>query len=98
MTQTTIDKRLMAYEDTMQKLAGPSATLDVLQATPDLVNRLCEVLAECSDDLQSMVDAEYAGMQDKYPTMQRRYQRDIEPVTKARNLIAECRSIQWTNQ
>ena len=50
---------------------------------------MVDVLRECSDDLQALIDAEYAGMQDKYPTMQRKYQRDIEPVTRARNLIAE---------
>jgi hypothetical protein len=55
----------------------------------DLMARLVEALRECSDDLQRLVDHEYAGMQDKYPTMQRKYKRDIEPVTRARNLIAE---------
>jgi hypothetical protein len=54
-----------------------------------LIARMADALRECSDDLQASIDAEYAGMQDKYSTMKRKYQRDIEPVTTARDLIAE---------
>ena len=50
-----------------------------------------EALRECADDLQSEIDARYAGTQNKYPSEMRRYQRDIEPVTRARAALATPR-------
>lgn len=54
-----------------------------------LINRMAEVLQECADDLQAEIDAKYNGDQDKYPSQMLLYQRDILPITKARELLAE---------
>lgn len=55
-------------------------------------SNLAATLTELADDLQSEIDARYGGMQDQYPGQMRRYQRDIEPVTRARALVAEWRA------
>jgi hypothetical protein len=47
--------------------------------------RLREVLKECADDLESYVNQEYIiELRDKYPNMEAKYSRDMEPVAKAR--------------
>ncbi len=54
--------------------------------TADLIARLEAVLTEVSDDLAGELDGRYAGMLD-HPAMKRRYDRDMEPVIKARSLL-----------
>jgi chromosome segregation ATPase len=47
--------------------------------------RLREVLKECADDLETYVNQEYTIEQrGKYPNMDAKYARDMEPVAKAR--------------
>lgn len=46
-------------------------------------------LQELADDLQAEVGHRYGGSQYQYPSEQRRYDSDIAPVMRARNLLAE---------
>lgn len=48
--------------------------------------RLRAALLDCATDLQASVTAEYAGTLD-YPVMRRKYERDMEPVNRARELL-----------
>jgi hypothetical protein len=50
--------------------------------------RLREALKACADDLEAEVCARYAGTQDLYPSERRRFDRDMEAVTAARQLLA----------
>lgn len=43
-------------------------------------------LKECSDELAEMVEYHYTKTKD-HPAMKRRYDRDMEPVIKARELL-----------
>ena len=49
---------------------------------------LREALKECSDDLAEMVDSFYRRDGRIHPAEQRRYDRDMEPVVRARALLA----------
>jgi DNA gyrase/topoisomerase IV subunit A len=51
------------------------------------IERLREALQECAGDLESYVDELYPS-RTSYPGEQRRYERDIEPVRKARALLS----------
>lgn len=55
--------------------------------------RLRDALDECADDLESYVEHEYVSMHD-YPDIHRRYERDIEPVRKARKLLAASETLE----
>ena len=59
---------------------------DRLKAKDFEIQRLRAALKECADDLEALVSAEYHDRA-KYPTIMRRYMRDIEPVRKARVLL-----------
>ncbi len=48
--------------------------------------RLRAALKDCADELEGYVEHHYAKTKD-YPSELRRYERDIEPVRKARELI-----------
>ena len=54
---------------------------------PREIELLREALKECSDELAEWVTNHYAGST-MYPTQQRRYDRDMEPVLRARALLA----------
>lgn len=45
------------------------------------------MLTELADELEASVQAEYGEI--RYPIEQRRYDRDIEPVQRARAMIAQ---------
>ena len=51
---------------------------------------LLEALQECADDLEAQVEDQYKHTKD-YPSMRRRYDRDIAPVIKARTAIAKAK-------
>jgi regulator of replication initiation timing len=51
------------------------------------VEALSKALAECADDLEASVNAEYAGTLD-YPSMMRKFERDMEPVVRARAALS----------
>jgi hypothetical protein len=46
-------------------------------------------LKECADDLESLVENQYSDTKHTYPSEKRRYERDIEPVRKARAALNE---------
>ena len=52
------------------------------------VAELRAALKACADDLEAEVCARYAGTQDLYPSERRRFERDMEAVTAARQLLA----------
>jgi hypothetical protein len=52
------------------------------------IHRLRAALKACADDLEGEVCARYAGTQDLYPSERRRFERDMEAVTAARQLLA----------
>jgi hypothetical protein len=46
-------------------------------------------LRDCADDLEAEVEAKYPVGSRVYPTMERRYNQDMEPVTTARRLLPD---------
>lgn len=50
------------------------------------IEALAAALKECADDLESEVNARYGSP--PHPAMQRRYDRDIDPVVRARAALA----------
>jgi phage replication-related protein YjqB (UPF0714/DUF867 family) len=55
---------------------------------PREIELLREALKECSDDLAELVKSQYPTP--IHPSQQRRYDRDMEPVLRARDLLASC--------
>jgi hypothetical protein len=53
------------------------------------IKRLREALKECADDLEAEVEARYSHGIKEHPAMAPKYARDMEPVVKARSLLAE---------
>jgi len=45
-------------------------------------------LRECADDLEAGIKADYPGDSLTYPTMERRYNQDMETVNTARRLLS----------
>lgn len=64
----------------------PAARIEALAAR---VAKLEELLKECADDLSDSVEHYYEKTKD-YPSEKRRYERDIEPVIKARAALGEA--------
>lgn len=50
------------------------------------VVKLRTALLDCATDLQASVTAEYAGVLD-YPVMRRKFERDMEPVARAKTVL-----------
>ncbi len=50
----------------------------------DEIERLCGLLTDCANDLEAYVEDQYPASIKQYPGQSRRYERDIEPVRKAR--------------
>jgi hypothetical protein len=46
-------------------------------------------LSECADDLESMIAAQYAGSEKVYWSQRQKFDRDMEPVNRARALLKE---------
>lgn len=60
---------------------------------PFLKDELVTALEEATDDMVPQIELEYPkDLRDKYPDYQRRYDRDMEQVTKNRALIKRARS------
>jgi hypothetical protein len=51
------------------------------------IERLREALRECADELEVVVEDRYKDTKD-YPSEKRRYDRDIAPVLRARDLLS----------
>jgi hypothetical protein len=51
------------------------------------IERLREALRECADELEVVVEERYRDIKD-YPSEKRKYDRDIAPVLKARDLLS----------
>ena len=54
----------------------------------DLIPKLARALRDCADGLANAVENEYAATR-HYPVMEMKFQRDMEPVNRARALLAE---------
>ena len=66
------------------------ALLDALDLADARERRLREMLAECTDDLEARIDAEYPEPDRlSHPVALRRYERDIAPVLNARAALSE---------
>lgn len=59
--------------------------------TADVTDRLIEVISTLSDGLEAYVEEHYSGGIKDHPAMAWRYARDMEPVVRARELLAELR-------
>jgi hypothetical protein len=68
-----------------EKLAGWDTEIRRLWAENE---KLRVALLDCATDLQASVTHEYAGTLD-YPVMLRKYERDMEPVYRARALLGD---------
>jgi hypothetical protein len=51
------------------------------------IERLREALRDCADELEVVVEERYRDIKD-YPSEKRKYDRDIAPVLKARDLLS----------
>jgi predicted nucleic acid-binding Zn-ribbon protein len=54
----------------------------------EALQRLREALRECADELEVVVEDRYKDTKD-YPSEKRRYDRDIAPVLRARDLLSQ---------
>ena len=53
----------------------------------EVLREIKRTLRECAEDLKAACEAEYPKTdRDKYPTYERRYQRDMEPSRRASHL------------
>lgn len=81
--------------DIVERLLSPEVFIDtggmnspVAREAADEIERLRAALQDCADDLEAELRARYAGTQDIYPSERRRFDRDMEAVTAARQLLA----------
>lgn len=54
-------------------------------------DELVDALEKCANDLQCELDARYGDTPNKYPSIMKDYQRDIEPISEARAILAKVR-------
>ena len=74
----------------LRYFANVADALDRAEKAEAQVERMRGLLSECADDLESYINAEYpVNSRDAYPSVQRRYLRDMELVTRVRAKIAE---------
>lgn len=66
---------------------APAVCPITLNAAADEIARLRAALRECADDLASEIAARYPAEVLRYPSEQRRHDRDMEPVRRARELL-----------
>ena len=77
------------YEEPRAVLSGTvSRLLDVLKQQADEIAALRECLRECADDLASSLIDQYGG-DIRHPVQRRRWERDMEPVERARKLLGD---------
>ena len=78
-------------DDIVERLASAAAALDgehmrtCLDAI-DAITALRHAARDCADDLAGHVEREHQGWQ-SYPSIRRRYDRDMAPVLRARALL-----------
>ena len=69
------------------------ATLDALRGigrdAGEEIDRLRAALRECANDLEAYVKAQYPAGSFKYPSLERKYISDMEPVRRALKLLGE---------
>lgn len=53
------------------------------------MKEVVEVLRDCAEDLESMVEAHYGGGIKDHPAMKPKYERDMEPAERARAILAK---------
>ena len=58
----------------------------VIERLVGMVDNLQTVLKDCSEELADQIEGHYAATKE-HPAMKRRYDRDMQPVIRARNLI-----------
>lgn len=63
------------------------ALLRFLGGLYDQISELKSTLSECASGLECEIEARYADTKD-HPAMKRRYERDMEPVSRACALVA----------
>jgi hypothetical protein len=74
------------YEEIVRKRWALEKERDAALAK---VERLRGLLSECADDLESYINAEYPmNIRDAHPSVERRYLRDMELVTRVRAALA----------
>jgi hypothetical protein len=56
--------------------------------TPDTERMVLEALRECADDLEAEIKGRVGSVALSYPTLKRKFDRDMEPVTKARAALS----------
>lgn len=76
----------MSYAEHFIARLRVSIAIDVLQQADAEIAALRAALAECAECLAERVDQGY-HQRKQYPDMQRRYERDMEPVARARALL-----------
>lgn len=74
------------YHERCAFMSYPSHTQEDCGRLSAEIERLRAALTECADDLEASVKAEYQGTLD-YPSQRRKFERDMEPVRKARALL-----------
>lgn len=86
--EASLAERLQHWATHNPELPG-LLIMDLVEASRRLnPGELFNSLRECSDDLAAWVEDYYAETKGKHPSEVRRYERDMEPVRKARALLA----------
>ncbi len=78
-SDATCGNRAVACWNAMLGIPDPAATM----------TEVVEVLRDCAEDLESMVEAHYGGGIKDHPAMKPKYERDMEPAERARALLAK---------
>ena len=62
--------------------------------TDTSLSSLASCLRECSDDLEAEIESRYAGTQHRYEVQRRRHESDMEPVKRARAMLALWKTVE----
>jgi hypothetical protein len=77
--------------DIVDRLRDPSLGsprwMETMSEAAQEIELLRSLLSECADDLEAEIKDRYAGTQGIYPDERRRFDRDMEPVHRARAAI-----------
>ena len=84
-----IGSRMLDDDNNRKRLA---AWKQENQQLKECIKELVEALEDLANECEEWVDAKYKEHGEVYhPALQRRYDRDVEPVLKTRQLIAKAR-------
>jgi hypothetical protein len=91
-SKPVVMRNMLALSLEVAKQKDRIAALEAqLAAAEARLAELTGVLAECADDIAAYVDADYPEpTRSKYPDIQRRYNRDMELVCRARDLLTRA--------